>query len=189
MKMSRVAIVGALTLLMCSCGNDPIPRPVGQLRIDLPAHVYEPAVHACTYSTEIPVYSHISPKVSPEGACWSNLVFPRQKAVLHLSYKALNDDLAKTLDESHKLTYEHHIKADNIEDKRLIYPEHQVYGTLYEVSGEVASQVQFYVTDSTSHFLRGSLYFATRPNADSLAPVVTHLRTDIEHMLSTLIWQ
>ncbi|NND94812.1 MAG: hypothetical protein HKN45_08085 [Flavobacteriales bacterium] len=92
------------------------------------------------------------------------------------------------LDESLGLTYEHHVMADNIENKQVMYPDRSVYGTVSYVFGNVASNVQFYVTDSTQHFLRGSLYFSVPPNKDSIAPVVAHLKVDIDHMLNSISW-
>ena len=47
----------------------------------------------------------------------------------------------------------------------------------------------FYLTDSTSNFLYGALYFDARPNADSLAPVTERLRTDVRHFAATLAWR
>ncbi|MCR5455573.1 MAG: hypothetical protein K6F33_11355, partial [Bacteroidales bacterium] len=64
-----------------------------------------------------------------------------------------------------------------------------VYGLLYGIKGNVASPLQFYITDSTRHFLRGSLYFNCSPNKDSLAPSVEFVRQDIERLFETLIWK
>lgn len=158
------------------------------MRIAFPDHVYEEADQSCPYSIEIPVYSRIDERGSPEGSCWSNLVFPEQRATIHLTYRELNDDLPRMLEETHKLTFEHHVMADNIEDEQLIFLDKRVFGTVYTVSGNVASNVQFYLTDSSKHFIRGSLYFNAPPNKDSLAPVVEHLKKDVDHMLKSLRW-
>jgi len=64
-----------------------------------------------------------------------------------------------------------------------------VYGILYDLKGNTASSVQFYVTDSVKHFLRGSLYFEAVPDADSLAPVINFFRGDIVHLIETLKWK
>jgi hypothetical protein len=53
----------------------------------------------------------------------------------------------------------------------------------------VASSVQFYATDSLRHFLRGSLYFFTTPNVDSLAPSIAFLTRDIEYLMQTIEWE
>jgi hypothetical protein len=53
----------------------------------------------------------------------------------------------------------------------------------------VASSFQFVLTDSIQHSVRGSLYFRTQPNEDSLRPVVSFVRHDIMHLLNTFHWQ
>jgi gliding motility-associated lipoprotein GldD len=68
-------------------------------------------------------------------------------------------------------------------------PQRGIYGILYELKGNVASPMQFFVTDSTHHFLRGSLYFRTEPNKDSLAPVINFAQKDIRHIIETLNWK
>ncbi|NNC83516.1 MAG: gliding motility lipoprotein GldD [Flavobacteriales bacterium] len=172
-----------------SCGPESRPRPTGQLRIDLPAHTYAEAETRCPYTLEIPGYAHIRERSANDSLCWSDLVFPGQSATVHLTYKRLDGNLAQVLDEAIGLTYEHHIMADNIENETIVLPESQVYGTVSKVYGNVASHLQFYVTDSSEHFLRGALYFNAPPNMDSLAPVVDHLEKDLDHLLSSLRWK
>jgi gliding motility-associated lipoprotein GldD len=55
-----------------------------------------------------------------------------------------------------------------------------------ELSGEVPTQFQFFVTDSTDHFLRGALYFNTAMKNDSLAPVIEYIKVDMIHLINTL---
>jgi gliding motility-associated lipoprotein GldD len=68
-------------------------------------------------------------------------------------------------------------------------PEQHVYGMVYEIGGNAASSIQFHVTDSSQNFLRGALYFYAMPNADSLAPVISFVRSDIDHLLKTFKWK
>ena len=65
----------------------------------------------------------------------------------------------------------------------------KVYGMMYEVEGNAASNAQFYVTDSTNHFLTASLYFDTRPNYDSILPAVDYVKKDMINLLETLQWK
>ena len=62
-------------------------------------------------------------------------------------------------------------------------------GVLYNLEGPVATPIQFFVTDSTDHFLRGSLYFDLAINSDSTAPVTERLLRDVEHLMSTVSWE
>ena len=95
------------------------------------------------------------------------LSIPRHNATIHLTYKTLNTNLGSIIEESHKLAYDHAVKSDGIIEKEYRNDKNQVYGILYDIYGNSASNLQFFVTDSTNHFLRGSLYFNTIPNSDS----------------------
>ena len=94
------------------------------------------------------------------------------------------------MEQTYKMNVKNHItKADAINEQPFINHENKVFGILYDLKGNTASAVQFYVTDSTRHFLRGSLYFSAEPNADSLAPVIDFFREDIIHLIETLKWK
>ena len=118
-----------------------------------------------------------------------NIVIKDLNAKIHLSYKNIHQNLSVLLDDAHTLAYKHSIKADAINEKVFINHEKKVYGILYEIKGDAASSVQFFMTDSTDHYIRGALYFNTNPNKDSLAPVVQFLKTDIVHFIETLNWK
>jgi len=60
---------------------------------------------------------------------------------------------------------------------------------LFRVVGEAASQVQFFLTDSTKHFLVGSLYFYTRPNYDSIMPAARFIEQDMVKLMESLSWK
>ena len=83
----------------------------------------------------------------------------------------------------------HITKADAINEMLISNSRENVYGILYDLKGNTATAVQFYVTDSTRHYLRGSLYFESEPNADSLAPVIDFFRDDVVHLIETLKWK
>jgi len=68
-------------------------------------------------------------------------------------------------------------------------PAQRVYGIVYNVEGPAASPYQFFVTDSTHHFLRGALYFNTQARPDSLAPVAAFMKADVNRLIETLKWK
>jgi hypothetical protein len=53
----------------------------------------------------------------------------------------------------------------------------------------VATAHQFFLTDSTKHFLRGALYFDATPNEDSLRPVNAFLQAEMKHLIQTFRWK
>src|SRR4051812_20378112 len=150
-----------LALVLHSCHPDYTPKPRGYFRIDFPKKKYklfDPA--GCPFSFEIPDYCFPEPDLNRFAEpCWMNLEFKSLNGEINLSYKTVTNNLGKYTEDSHTLVYKHTVKADAIDETRIAYPPHHVYGLMYELGGEAASSIQFYVTDSTSHFIRGALYF------------------------------
>lgn len=190
-RTSRVHLIFSFFLL-CSCSDDPpVPKPVGYFRIELPTAAYQTKELPCPFVLETSELSRVdfyTGKGGPEH-CWFDVVYPRLKARIHLTYIPVNGNLRNYLEEARSLTYEHQIKANKISTQVISRPEVRVYGLAYDLEGNVASAFQFYLTDSTRHFLRGSLYFEARPNADSLQPVLSYLKADLMHLISSIKWK
>lgn len=117
------------------------------------------------------------------------LNYPLMKGTIFITYKRVDNDLERLLTDAQKLSYEHVVKADNIVEQPFINEEDRVYGMFYKVIGNAASQAQFYVTDSTKHFVTGSLYFYAKPNYDSIYPAAVYLQKDIRHIMESLRWR
>lgn len=181
----------ALVLLvgLASCDRSYTPKPAGFVRIETPEKAYRLYDKQAQYSFEIPVYAEIQENARAGETGWVNLVVPQINSTLHLSYKAVNGNLVDYITDSRTLAYKHTVKADGIEETPFINPRERQYGMIYDLSGDVASAVQFFITDSTTHFLRGSLYFSCPPNRDSLRPVIEFMREDIMHLIQTTHWK
>jgi gliding motility-associated lipoprotein GldD len=181
-------IVLSFLLVFSSCEDEvSSPRPFGYFRIDLPEPNYELLEVDCPFSFEYSDQARIILK-DPEK-CWLNIYYPQNKATIYLTYNNVDQNLKEQLDQTQQLTYEHQIKATRI-DRILVQRDSvDVYGLKYRLDGDVASYIQFYLTDSTDHFLRGALYFESYVNADSLRPVVEYMDRDIQHLISTFQWK
>ena len=83
----------------------------------------------------------------------------------------------------------HVYAASGIKEENIYNPDEKVWGVLERVKGNAASPLQFFVTDSTHHFLRGSLYFYALPQPDSIAPAVEFLSKDIDRLITTFRWK
>ena len=116
------------------------------------------------------------------------LDYPLMKGSIYFTYKEVSDNLNNLLSDAQKLSYEHVAKADNISEQPFVDNKNKVYGMYYEVFGDAASQSQFYVTDSTNHFVTGSLYFRAKPNYDSIYPAAIYLQKDIRRIMESLHW-
>lgn len=190
----RFPLYGAVfsgLLLFGSCSESPTPKPAGYFRIDMPKREYRLLDSIFPYSFEYPVYARITSDIhAPAEANWINIDFPRFKGRLHLSYKSVNNNLSTFTEDAHSLVMKHIPKASAIEEIRIENKDRRVFGLIYDIRGTgAASPYQFYITDSTSHFLRGALYFSVIPNNDSLAPVIDFIKVDVQHMLETMKWK
>lgn len=186
-------LAAATALILPSCDDEEVvysPKPKGYCRIDFPKKSYQRFDSACAYQFEIPSYSHLVRDTGPDTEpCWYNLEFPRFKATLYMSYKPVNNNLAKYLDDSHQFAKRHQIKATGLDEVVIVRDSAHVYGLLFDITGNTASSLQFYLTDSTKHFLRGSLYFNSVPNIDSLQIVIDFLKQDVLHLINTTSWK
>jgi gliding motility-associated lipoprotein GldD len=191
MKVLKTSLIYLLvSFVLVACSSNPIPKPRGYFRIELKDKDYITYQSDCPVELEIPVYSKIElfPSESTDS-CWFNLYFPRHKARIHLTYLSIHGDLDKYLEDAYQFAFKHEMKANAIKSKSVSFPEKQVNGLVYELTGNVASPLQFYVTDSAHHFLRGALYFNHKPNPDSIAPVLDYLTDDVIHLMETINWR
>jgi gliding motility-associated lipoprotein GldD len=199
-RILMVRMINYITIILFTlygCRELTVPKPRGYFRIDLPAKNYtvynEPPNKNCNlpFVFEYPVYGHIT--LNPDkygGPGWFNIEFPRFNSTLYLTYIDIQNDLDSLIEQTYVMNVKNHvIKADAINEQPYRNPQNKVYGILYDLKGNAASAVQFYVTDSIKHYLRGSLYFSAEPNADSLAPLIDFFREDIIHMIETLKWK
>jgi gliding motility-associated lipoprotein GldD len=180
----------SLAYIFISCNDDYVPKPRGFQRLDLPKHTYKNVTSACGFSFDIPVYSELVPDTHPQAEkCWYNLYYIPFNATLHLSYKpvANRDALIQMTEDARTMVYKHTIKADEIYESSI--GKNNFRGMMYELSGSTATNFQFYITDTSKHFILGSLYFNDRTNSDSIAPALEHLKKDILYMLNSLQWK
>jgi gliding motility-associated lipoprotein GldD len=184
--MIKKVIFIFVSMLIISCGKETTPKPYGELRLEYPAPKYHKFEPNCLYSFEASDYSKIYDAKKP---CWYYLNYPKMKAKIFLTYYPINNDFAQQIMETEKMVYKHTVKASSIDTKSFEYPEKKVYGNFYELKGQAASNLQFYATDSTKHFVTGYLYFNSRPKPDSLAPAIDYIKKDMMHLLDTFEWK
>jgi gliding motility-associated lipoprotein GldD len=184
-----ILIVGSWYFFLRQQNN--IPRPRGYYRIELPEKSYRDYESACPLKIQLPEYSRVEifrDRMSSDS-CWFNVYFPKFNARVHCTYVPVHDNMDKLLHDAYGFAAKHEMKATALKRTPINDDDRQVYGIVYDIEGEAASQLQFFLTDSTQHFFRGSLYFFNEPNPDSIAPVLDFLRADIMHLTRTITWK
>ncbi|MBR1798756.1 MAG: hypothetical protein IJ761_02505 [Bacteroidales bacterium] len=198
MTHHKTIIIVAATLLIAvafpSCKrHTPTPKPQAYLRIDTPQASY----HVCDsaylpFTFEQNTISAIELKKQTPRDVWVDLKYDTWDGVVFLSYKRMQSeaDLRGQTDTSMRLMEAHYQFTNGVEEQHYEDPERKVYGSAYRLRGtRVASTYQFWVTDSSRHFLRGAIYLNQAPNNDSLAPVISYLQADVDHLIETLRWR
>lgn len=175
-------------ILLGSCGQDPVPKPRGYFRLELPEKAYRNFAPPCPYSFDVPEQAIILPSRNAADSCWLNVHMPKYKQTIHITYKEVGDQLYQLIEDAHGFKSKHQVKADRIENVRVINPVAKVYGNIFNIEGNVASPMQFYLTDSVEHFVYGALYFNMAPNADSLDPVIRRSKEDLQYLVESFRW-
>jgi gliding motility-associated lipoprotein GldD len=200
MKMNqlicRIVFAFFITCFLYACNSEYTFKPRGYFKIDFPQKSYQQFNEAgYPYSFEYPTYAKIIKdttffEVKPENPWWINIDFPQFAARVHISYKRVTkNNFDSLVNDAYKLSYKQHTyKASAIEPNPIVTPN-KIEGVYFTLSGNTATANQFFLTDSTTHFLRGALYFAAEPNEDSIAPVNIFLKEDLMHLINTLKWK
>lgn len=198
MRIGLVTIIFLITsmIFLSGCGENsvPTPKPRSFPKVDFPERSYlNFDADYCSFVFQYPGYSEILKdeyffEEDPLDECWFDLSLTPFNGALHCSYIGLinRDHFDEMVNDAFEMVGKHNIKAQFRDE----YPieKDNVYGMLFELEGEVASNLQFYLTDSTSHFFRASLYFNSKVNSDSIAPIYDFVKSDILNMIETFEW-
>lgn len=183
--MKNLFLTTVYCLILVSCGSETFPKPQPYLSLNYENPTYMVLQENCPYSFEVSDLAIVELKEN----CWAKIKYPKLKATVHITYRGVNNNLDEILREIEKLTFEHTIKADAINAQPYENFDKKVFGKLYSIEGNVATNIQFRVTDSVNHVLAGALYFYSKPNYDSILPAVKYIEKDIIHLVETIQWK
>lgn len=199
--MKKIKVSYIFALLTCSffaqsC-EEPIyiPKPRGYPKVVYPEKSFQKfTADYCAFTFEYPTYASIEQDTSffdgrPRHSCWFDLRIDQFAAKVHCSYIPITekDPFDKLRDDAFTMANEHIVKANYI-DEIPIATKNGVIGMAFDLEGPVASPFMFYLSDEKEHFFRGSLYFNTQSNPDSLGPVIQFVKEDLSHLLTTFQW-
>jgi gliding motility-associated lipoprotein GldD len=183
-------------LLLFSCQEPTYsPKPRAYPKVVYPDRSYELFdENYCHFHFQVPTYTEIEQDTlffseQPLDPCWFNIYYPGFDCTIHCSYYPISEDnpLTKLQNDAFRLAMEHNRKATYIEELPIKKPNH-VSGFIFNLEGPVATPFQFFLTDSTEHFLRGALYFNAQIQPDSLKPLYEFVKVDITHLINTFEW-
>ncbi len=199
--MKGFAMMIAAVLLLSACGGgggDYSPKPRGFFRIDFPKKEYQDYQSPYPFTFKYPVYATIEKdtqsRVGPNLLNMTHLLnmqFKQFNATLHLSYETVPSKQVfnQLVEDARKLAFKNTVKSPRIEQVNLAIPERKIWGIYYNIDGNAASSAQFFLTDSTHHYLRGALYFNNEPRLDSIQPVLEFIKKDIGKMIDSFRWK
>lgn len=183
---------GFCSLVFFGCTKEYLPKPLGYNRLILPKPVYHSLPDTLPYTFEYSVHARLLADTSwISERFWIEVYYPNIKANVHITYKKIenNEQLLKEfMNDAYVLTAKHQIKAYAIDEVIIKTPSGKT-AVVAELDGEVPSQMQFTITDSTQNFLRGALYFNTKVNNDSLQPAIEYVKNDIMHLINSFDWK
>lgn len=215
LRLLPFAVFSATLIVFTTGCNSPyVSKKRGYYNIELPDRKYQKFEMAgFPYSFEYPTYATIVKDSTyfdstPENPYWINLDFPQFHSRIFLSYKVIGgkaiykikqpdgtykDSIGinvfdRMVNDAFTLTNKNNVVSNSISDS-LIRTPNGIHGVFFRVGGNAATSKQFFLSDSTKHFLRGALYFDVTPNADSLKPVHDFLQVDMDHMINTFQWK
>jgi len=185
--------LGALVVVsISSCEKNYLPKPLGYNRLELPPQEYTSTPDSLPYLFEYSKHAKLlDDTTSISERYWVEIYYPTLKADIHITFKKLNHDqklLKEFLNDAYVLTAKHQIKASAIDEVISKTPLGKT-AVIAELEGDVPSQFQFTITDSTENFLRGALYFNTKVNNDSLSPAIDFMKKEIMHLINTVEWK
>lgn len=192
--VARLPFLGwalAVVLSLSSCTKTYQPKPRGYNRMILPEAAYQPLPDTLPYQFEYSRHAKLMKDTAVSERYWIEIYYPQLKADIHVTFKKINHSdrlLKEFLKDAYTLTSKHQIKAYAIEETITKTPSGKT-AVIAELEGEVPSQFQFTMTDSTMNFLRGALYFNTKVQNDSLQPAIEYVKKDVMHLINTLEWR
>ncbi len=197
----RLLLLSIVLMLTIACSEDriPIPKPRMYPKVTYPERNYVSFdKNYCAFSFEYPDYMKFEKdsmliNQAAKHPCWFTMQLPSLYGSIHFTYTDIGGDsvdqkLFDVLSDSYILSEKHNIKATGRTTEDFIDKDRNLYAITFSVDGDVASPYHFRLTDSLNHAVWASLYFNTKPNADSMAPIVAFVKEDLEKVINTFEW-
>lgn len=196
--IQRTALFLITIIGLCSCQNETVntPKPRAFPKVEFPQGEYQAfQLETCPFEFQYPTYSEVVRDTTffnedPGHPCWFDIATPSLNGRIHFSYYDINgrNDMDKLISDAFELTNKHNMKASYIEES-VFRKGKDVSGVIFKMEGPVATPFQFFITDSTTHFLRAALYVQASARPDSLRPIYDFLQKDMDVMIQSFNWK
>lgn len=194
--MRYIAILVIISMSIFSCTEEQVttPKPRMYPKIDFPERDYTSFdFESCpfTFSTirnSKVTYTQEAGQITE--ACWFDIKYPGIDAELNFSYFPISrlTSFDAMVEDAFSLVNKHNVKAEYIVED-VFQNKNGNGGMVFQIDGPVASPIQFFVSDTTHHFVRASLYFNSKVDRDSLQPMITFMRSEVDHILDSFVWR
>lgn len=190
--------IAVVVILVSSCENEKIylPKPRMYPKIVYPERAYQEFdTSFCQMEFQYPKYASFEQDKfffdgRPPDPCWFNIHFDGLNGTLFCSYIPIKNraHFDTLIDQSFELVEKHNIKANYRKEERFTNAV-GTSGLIFYLGGEVATNLQYVLSDTTDHFFRASLYFDAKVAPDSIRPIYSFVKEDVEHMINTFRWK
>ena len=190
--MIKALFIFTSIVLLWSCSDtNAVPKPSTYLRTEFPEHAYHRYRSPQDFSFELPdLFTPKNFEQAKNNYSVQEIDLGPLNGTLFLYYIRIPaaDSLPQIINFANDKVDEHKIMADKIDFEQIIRPQKRVFGTFFELKGNVATNYQFYLTDSLTHFMRGEVLLNCRPNYDSLRPALQYLKKDLKVLVNSFEW-
>ena len=180
-------------IVLFGCENYFLPKQSAYLRLDYPKPEYK-----LIDDKDFPFFFEVNTRLSeisdidinPESIDFI-INYNQLNAQINFQYKNVNSseklnayilDLKRTIET-------HSMMANSVKIKDYSLKEKNIFGRIFDLSGNVASPYQFYLTDSINNIISGLVYFNIKPNYDSILPAINYIENDIIHLIESFDWK
>ena len=180
-------------IVLFGCENYFLPKQSAYLRLDYPKPEYK-----LINDKDFPFFFEANTRLSEISDIDINLRsidfiinYNQLNAQINFQYKSVNSseklnayilDLKRTIET-------HSMMANSVKIKDYSLKEKNIFGRIFDLSGNVASPYQFYLTDSINNIISGFVYFNIKPNYDSILPAINYIENDIIHLIESFAWK
>lgn len=177
------------TCVAISANYQPVPKPNGYMRVDIPAAEYAVA-EDFPINLEVNKFANDTLPLGgdEQGVEWLDIDYPQLKATIHCSYLMVDSvNFYYHLDNR----IERIMMNANFHKPRLVdmvsERDSVIKSTMFINNFGGLTPIEFIATDSVAFILSGTLaMYGGEVNKDSIAPVVDYIHEDIKHLLNNL---